>query len=244
MNLTLEDAYQAQYILRGYVTDPPGDGSELDLWANGDTDLLLVAPNGSQTGFDPKTQTRANEIVASAYATDQLEDGSGATVDSGVFHSIQVRQPAQGTYSVVVSGVAASPYTLRIVPYSQDASNQPPLLVPGIAGIGSTSTFTVQFDPLSGSVPQVTRIATFLNTLADIQNGLQLGLIANEGVANSLSQKIDAAADAVARGQRTTSRNILDAFKSEVQAQTGNHLTSVASEVLVEDADYLISQTH
>jgi hypothetical protein len=60
----------------------------------------------------------------------------------------------------------------------------------------------------------------------------------NKGIANSLSQKIEAAQKAtwVARN------NILNAFKNEVNAQSSKHITGIAPQVLLQDADSLISQ--
>ncbi len=82
-----------------------------------------------------------------------------------------------------------------------------------------------------------------------------LGLIDNQGIANSLSQKIQAASRATGQARR----NILNAFKNEVLAQSGKsdnceqqgehegqcpgkHFTGVAVQVLLEDADSLLSQ--
>jgi hypothetical protein len=85
-------------------------------------------------------------------------------------------------------------------------------------------------------------VATFESTLADIGNSLQLGLIDNAGIANALSAKISAASDAASGGDSTAGSNILNAFKNQVAAQTGHHITDVAPRVLQEDADSLISQ--
>lgn len=83
-----------------------------------------------------------------------------------------------------------------------------------------------------------TIFASFGSTLSDIGNSLQLGLIDNSGVANSLSQKISAAQ------QKTGSvrKNILNAFINEVNAQAGKHINGLAVDVLLQDAASLISQ--
>jgi len=86
------------------------------------------------------------------------------------------------------------------------------------------------------------RVATFQSTLTDIENSLQLGLIDNQGIANSLSQKIQAAADAAAQGQNETKANILNALKNQINAQTGKHITGVAVQVLLQDVDSLLSR--
>jgi len=108
------------------------------------------------------------------------------------------------------------------------------------------NSYDWEFISVSGSIDAGTErchsTATFQSTLADINNSLQLGLIDNQGIANSLSQKIQAAADAAARGQTEASKNILMAFKNEVSAQRSKHISDPAAQVLLEDADSLLSQ--
>src|SRR6185437_15344495 len=103
--------------------------------------------------------------------------------------------------------------------FSQDGSSQPGVLIPGIAGPGSSAEFSIQLTSTPGSTSTITVAATISSTLADINNSLQLGLIDNHGVANSLAQKIEAAQGATGN----TRNNILKAFINEVKAQSGNH---------------------
>ncbi len=81
-------------------------------------------------------------------------------------------------------------------------------------------------------------MATFQGTLADIANSITLGLIDNAGIANSLSEKIEAAENTTG----PTRNNVLNAFENEVSAQSGKHITGVAPQVLLQDAASLISQ--
>jgi len=74
--------------------------------------------------------------------------------------------------------------------------------------------------------------------LADIANSLQLGFIDNAGIANSLSQKIQAAQNAT----NPARANILNAFINAVSAQSGKHIIGVAVQVLLQDANSLLSQ--
>jgi hypothetical protein len=115
-------------------------------------------------------------------------------------------------------------------------------LLPGVTSPGSTSMFQVQFSSTSGTSLTVSRVATFQNTLADIANSLALGLIGNEGIANALTSKIQAASSAANSGQNQAARNILNAFLNQLSAQTGKHITGAAPQILLEDASSLISQ--
>ena len=81
-------------------------------------------------------------------------------------------------------------------------------------------------------------MATFAATLADISNSLQLGLIDNKGIANSLAQKIRAAQ----RATGSARAGILAAFQNEVNAQAEKHIVGVAVQVLLQDADSLRTQ--
>jgi hypothetical protein len=81
-------------------------------------------------------------------------------------------------------------------------------------------------------------IVTLQSTVADINTSLELGLIDNGGIANSLAQKVGAA-------QQTTGparANILNAFENEINAQSGKHILGVAVQVLLQDAAALLKQ--
>src|SRR6185437_13768 len=83
---------------------------------------------------------------------------------------------------------------------------------------------------------------TFQTLLDDIANGVQLGLIDDNGIATSLSQKIQSATDALAVGRTKSATNVLNAFANEVQAQTTTHISSVAAIVLLNDTASLLNQ--
>ena len=123
--------------------------------------------------------------------------------------------------------------------FSQDGSSQQEGRITGIAGPGSTSLFAIQLNSTPGASSRVVRVATFQSTLSDVNNSLQLGLIDNQGIANSLSQELQAAASAATQ---ETKANILNAFKNEINAQSGKHITAVAAQTLLQDADSLLSQ--
>lgn len=59
-----------------------------------------------------------------------------------------------------------------------------------------------------------------------VEHASMMGHIDNEGVANSLLAKLSAAQAAVNRGEPDVAANILAAFVSEVQAQSGQHIAT------------------
>ncbi len=85
----------------------------------------------------------------------------------------------------------------------------------------------------------------FLDTLiAHKHRALALAWITNEGVANSLDQKLNNARQQLERGNNKSAMNILEAFVNEVEAlnKQGKQITSEAFALLKYNAEYLISQ--
>jgi hypothetical protein len=239
---TTLDAYGNQFETRGYVADPPGDISALDVSAGDGVEIQVTDPDGLHTGFDPATGSTVEAIPSSVYFKDRLDDDETGDVTTETDHVCQIQQPPQGTYTVSVDGLSLGTYELSIRVFSQDGSAQTPIVVPGIRGTGSLSTVKLQVTTPPGSTSTVERLASFESTLADITNSGQLGLIDNNGVATSLAAKIRAAADAAQRGKNATSANVLHAFSDEVRAQSGKHVTAFCADVLLSDSDSLARQ--
>jgi concanavalin A-like lectin/glucanase superfamily protein len=240
-HLTTALAPSDGFLIRGAVTEPQGDLSALNL-AIGDAELLVVDPTGMRTGFDSTTRTILEEIPQSTHFIDSLRNDVTGAPATETSYSVPIFQPLQGAYDIVVTGLKLEAYTLSVRAFSQDGSAQPALIVQGVTAPGVATSFRIQFSSLPGTKSTVTRVATFSSTLADISNALHLGLIDNQGIANSLSSKIHAASDALSRGEARASKNILDAFTHEVSAQTGKHVTGIAPQVLLEDAASLLRQ--
>lgn len=226
---------------RGHVADPPGDISSLVVSVGDGAELLVTDSAGNRTGFDPG-QGRVEEIPRSVYFRDSLENDETGEPPTETTHSAPIFQPAQGTYRILLTGLKTGLFQVLIDAFAQDGTPQPQLRITGFSGGGSATSFEIQFVSSSGGVTQAVRLATFASTLGDIANAAQLGLIDNHGIAKSLSSKIEAASAAADRRAFDTSRNILEAFKHHVTAQTGKHIDSIAAQVLLEDADSLIRQ--
>jgi hypothetical protein len=233
-NLSDYDTFE----IRGIVQDPAANNSELVLSVGDAADLMLIDPNGLRTGFDASSGKIVKEIPGSYYARDSLDnDETDAPVES-VTHFAGVFQPVVGTYRLILSGVSLGTFTMSMRTYSLDGSGQPAVAVQGIAGGNSSTTLQLQVTSTPGGGSSIVLISTFESTLADINNSLQLDLIDNQGIANSLSQKIQAAQTASGAARN----NILNAFKNEVSAQSGKHITGIAVQVLLLDANSLIGQ--
>ena len=82
--------------------------------------------------------------------------------------------------------------------------------------------------------------ATIESLRGCVEHASMMGHIDNEGVANSLLAKISAAQAAVGRGQPDVAANILEAFISEVQAQSGQHIAAEHAEHMAMHAEQVI----
>jgi len=86
-----------------------------------------------------------------------------------------------------------------------------------------------------------TIIVTADSIKGDVTQFLAAGAIKNNGEANSLLAKLDAAANARARGQCSTAANDYQAFINELKAQSGKGVDANAAAIMIADAQYLIA---
>ncbi len=86
-----------------------------------------------------------------------------------------------------------------------------------------------------------TIIVTPESIKGDVQQFLQSGAIQNDGRANSLLAKLNAAADKWNSGDCSTAANIYQAFINELQAQSGKGVDATATQIMIADAQYLIT---
>ena len=124
----------------------------------------------------------------------------------------------------------------------------------GLSGLASQTcanvsaaayTFSVGSHTLTATATDragnITTVTTTFTVTADTTTlcTLTRTFVTNAGAANSLCQKLDAAAAAAARGQTATARNILDAYAHEVDAQRGKKVTDAQADILIAIASTL-----
>ncbi len=229
---------QLEFITVGAVKDPPTGLGEFNISLGTNASLLVTDMNGRQTGFDSGTNQVVQQIPGSAYSEDRISDAeiSGENT-TGILHMVQVTEPSQGTYQIIVVGLESGTYHLDVHAYSDDGTAQPSSRILGIASPGSSITYQLRFNAGAGG-SNILPIASFRSTLSDINASAQLGLIDNTGIANSLAEKISAAE----RASESARSNILNAFENEINAQSGKHILSTAVQVLLQDASSLLRQ--
>ena len=82
---------------------------------------------------------------------------------------------------------------------------------------------------------------TTIQSLSDcVGQAAQMGHIDNQGVANSLLAEISAAQASLARGNKATAINILNAFIHDVEAQAGQHIDADHAAHMVTHAQNVI----
>jgi hypothetical protein len=206
--------------------------------ANSPVELLVIDPQGRSLG-NVSLGLDVFQIPKGTYVREYpFADDNGTGVSNGDPTGVKtayVRAPLTGNYQLVATGTALGIYLLIVRQFGADGSAQQ-TAVSGVTDIGAVTKYSYSSSVLG--TPAVTPIASFQSALADINNSLKLGLIDNGGIANSLSQKIQNAQDVTGPARN----NILNAFKSEVNAQSDKHITGIAPQLLLQDADSLISQ--
>ena len=142
------DDYGNQFVVRGVVKDPDADVSALVIAAEGNAELLVTDPFGKRTGFDPASRSDVREIGASNYFREGLRDEQDRAAPDAFNHSFESFQPAVGIYSVLVTGLGLGVYNLSIYVRSRDGSSPPSIEIQGVAGLGSSDSYRINFSPV------------------------------------------------------------------------------------------------
>jgi hypothetical protein len=235
---------QPEFQTRGIVNDPP-DLTGLSISASATVNLLVTDPNGNVAGFDPSTGDPLQYIAHSAASIDEIDDDVTGDAGSPV-QNVTVNSPSSGRFGITLTGQGVGEFVLNVGMVASDGTVQT-FSFPGLGAAGSSTTYALQYSPAPGSTT-VALTATFQSTLADISDGFALGLIKNQSVVNVLSSDINAAADAADRGDFVSEKNYLNTFVSHLNFwsstdhATGGQITGVAPQVLINDANSLLSQ--
>ncbi len=205
-------------------------------------EFVATDPAGNETGFDPTTGTHFSQIPSSSYATDSILDDidplSGDTTP--VVKNLEVLAPLSGTFNLKVFGTGIGDFTLDFVAHDINGNESVQSLT-GSTIPGAIATFAIAYSSAVGSTVSVTHIVTFNTLAADVGVARAAGLIHNNGIVNSLLQKLQAASVAVTGGEVNTAADILGAFVNEVFAQAGKHIDATAVNLLTSDVAALLS---
>lgn len=173
------------------------------------------APNTFMFAFKDIEGSNVLAPVVTPTITGTLALDGSYTSDVSVTWSVTSRDAAITS----TSGCSASTLSVNgTVTYTCSATND--------LGLTTTRSVTVR------------RAAPGPQTLAELCT-VTRQLVDQHGIANSLCQKLDAAAAAQLRGSTKAAGNILDAYIAEVRAQTGKWITAPHAALLIQYAQGL-----
>ena len=126
------DYYDNNFETRGFVGDPPGDMSALDISVGNADEVLVVDPLGRQTGYDPASGGILEGIPQSAHFADCIENSDLTGLPgTNTAHQIEIYQPLPGNYQVFLIGKNAGAYQLALRSYLADGTQGNSLSLPG-----------------------------------------------------------------------------------------------------------------
>jgi len=138
-DLTTLDQYNNQFETRGYVGDPAGDVSGLDVSTGGSASFLLVSPAGERTGFSLLAGV-VQEIPQSVFFSDSVEsDDFTGTPGTDTAHEAIIFQPPQGTYQLFLLGDRAGAYNLVVRFFTAAGTPAAPVTFQGVTTPGAVT---------------------------------------------------------------------------------------------------------
>jgi hypothetical protein len=150
--------YGSTWQIRGYIADPLGDISGLDIHVGRNAELLVTDGAGKRTGLDSITGAELQEIPQSVHFVDGLANDETGAPPSGHSHSVLIFQPSPGIFHLSLVGLASGQYILLVNARSQDGGIQPPIRIQGMINTGEVQIFMANVSTTNGGQTTVTQI--------------------------------------------------------------------------------------
>jgi len=163
----LDTCYGNQYQGIRKFSSGPKPLSGLGIVAGSPVELLIVAPNGQETGFDPALGKVVEQIASSDYYTESVGDDTGGGADTNPVKKIEVVTPSAGQYTLKVIGTGSGGFTLFISGYDDNGEESMETFT-GTTSPGTTLTYDVQYSPSPGSQIVVTAPFASFSAKVDI----------------------------------------------------------------------------
>jgi hypothetical protein len=138
--------------------------SALKIIATSSVELLVTAPSGLKTGFNPTTGMHIQQIPSSSYYSAPIPTAKGP-VDG---RRVDISMPAAGRYMVQAIGQDSASYSMQFI-FVNSKGGQHIQTFAGSASPGATFVFNVRYSPNPGAKTNVTRLAPFSSLSASIQ---------------------------------------------------------------------------
>lgn len=241
-SLTLEDRNYPILGIRRIKKSNGIPSSRLTLTGASPVQLFLTDPSNRKSGFNPLTQQIVFNIPSSSYYEDRVDDDTEGNAQTGPVKVLDIISPENGQYMLEVIGEGLGTYTI-IANVADSLGVFREVSVVGITNIGTISSFLINVSSVPDMALVITKEATIQSTRDDIINAFTLGLINNQGIVNSLIKKLDNAETSLKKGNTRSVLSILNAFKNEVKAQSGKHITKEIEDILSGDIDFIVQTT-
>jgi hypothetical protein len=245
--------YGGQFTIRGWIAEtvPAQLVSMLSKDAGRQGDLFVVVDGvqvvvtddlGQWTGLDPSTQQEVEGIPNSIFYRESIGADDESLDALPETQTVGVGAPTDGRYLIAVRGT--EPRLVTILVSGTDTNGQPKdsMAVRAIVGAGVSLDFALQFQGAPGSVSSIERLTTFNSLRVGVDAGRVLELIDSNRLARALGSIVEAAERAAEANRPRLAKALLGVFKAAVRVQTPRHIDAILSEVLIEDANALISQ--
>lgn len=141
--------------------------SALEIFASPSVELLVTAPNGLKTGFDPVAGRNVHQIPTSAYYPAFIGAGSGGNASTSPVRKIEIGMPATGRYMVQAIGQSTGSFTLEFSAHDSKGVESVRKFV-GSASPAGTFVYDVRYAPAPGSKIRVARLVPLSRLSADV----------------------------------------------------------------------------
>jgi len=196
---------------------------------------IITDPAGRKLGYDPLSDKNYNDFPK----------GGGSYGDGGIddtWSAEAIISPADGNYTIEIIGDSLMEFSIEVaISWSIISEGMINFNFRGLTDKGLTSKFEMTYnsDP-SKPAGSVVRVASLSSLKQDIALSRKIGWIDNDGIMMSLYKKAEAIEKSLARDDKNTAKNQLDALINEVNAQKGKHIKDEAIKILLEDVQYLM----
>lgn len=147
--------YGNSYDSMRLFTTIPRPLTDVRIIAHSPVELLLTDSQGNQTGLNPFTGLAFENIPASSYSREAIEDDFDYTLTLPEIKVLEVLQPSDGKYSLQVFGTGNGEYSLDFVGYDSNGKRSKQTFK-GNATLGSSEVFKVNYSSTPGSQIDVT----------------------------------------------------------------------------------------
>lgn len=153
---------------------------------------------------------------------------------------IYLQKPADGTYTLTLSGTPASTYKGTIYLYDQDGNV---IVYPqeGTVGNLDTETITIKFNDNGNTGAAIKRVVTYQNIIQDITTLRSLGQIKKEKLKTdliTLMQKVEVITQAKKFKKEELKQKFED-FKEDIKKNRKKDMTEQAYQILIYDIQFL-----